>query len=103
MNHDTHAATILDGSRVRLFPRSDRKDGADAVLEGRAARVEAVLRDVTGRSYVAVFVEDAAARGVVLPALLLLRADEVQLISEVASGSAPTRSGGTEISAGPLV
>jgi hypothetical protein len=95
MNGESDTAPIHQGSRVLLFPRSARADCADAAIEGRTATVEALLRDITGRSYVAVLVEDAQARSDVLANLLLLRADEVRPVSEVGSRLSPTRASGT--------
>ncbi len=47
---------VARGSRVRLVPKR-RADSMDLFLKGRAARVEAVHRDVEDRVYVAVTVE----------------------------------------------
>jgi hydrogenase maturation protease len=48
---------VTKGTRVRLSPKR-RADAMDMFLEGRAALVEAVHRDVEGATYVAVTVED---------------------------------------------
>jgi hypothetical protein len=49
---------VARGSRVRLAPRSSGTDAHDMFLQGRAARVEAVLLDVDDARHVAVVLED---------------------------------------------
>lgn len=49
---------VARGSRVRLRPRTRGTDAHDMFLEGRTARVEAVLHDVDGSRHVAVVLED---------------------------------------------
>lgn len=48
---------VCRGSRVRLAPRRRGTDPQDMFLEGRTARVEAVLRDVDGSHHLAVTLE----------------------------------------------
>jgi len=54
---DVAGHCLARGSRVRLAPRR-RADAMDLFLAGRVAEVRAVLRDVDGRSYLAVTVDD---------------------------------------------
>jgi hypothetical protein len=54
---DVGGHRLARGSRVRLVPRR-RADAMDLFLAGRDAQVRAVLRDVDGRSYLAVTVDD---------------------------------------------
>ena len=49
---------VARGSRVRLHPRARGTDVHDMFLEGRSARVEAVLLDVDGSTHLAVTVDD---------------------------------------------
>jgi hypothetical protein len=49
---------VARGSRVRLHPRAGGTDAHDMFLEGRAARVEAVLLDVDDARHVAVVLDD---------------------------------------------
>jgi hypothetical protein len=49
---------VARGSRVRLHPRTTGADAHDMFLEGRVARVEAVLLDVDGSRHVAIVLED---------------------------------------------
>ncbi|MEO3855655.1 hypothetical protein [Acrocarpospora sp. B8E8] len=49
---------VRRGSRVRLRPRLRGSDPQDMFLDGRAARVEAVLLDVDGAHHLAVTLED---------------------------------------------
>jgi hypothetical protein len=49
---------VARGSRVALHPRTGGTDAHDMFLEGRAARVEAVLLDVDGARHVAVVLDD---------------------------------------------
>lgn len=49
---------VAKGSRVRLHPRQRGTDVHDMFLEGRTARVQAVLLDVDGARHVAVTLED---------------------------------------------
>ncbi|HEV3113662.1 MAG TPA: hypothetical protein VGY99_24515 [Candidatus Binataceae bacterium] len=49
---------IAKGSRVRLRPRMQRADAQDMFLDGRAARVHGVFRDIDDNSYLAVTLED---------------------------------------------
>jgi hypothetical protein len=49
---------VARGSRVRLRPRSNGTDAHDMFLEGRTARVEAVLLDVDDDRHVAVVLDD---------------------------------------------
>jgi hypothetical protein len=49
---------VAKGSRVRLHPRAQGSDVHDMFLEGRIARVEAVLLDVDGARHVAVTLDD---------------------------------------------
>jgi hypothetical protein len=51
-------ATIREGSRVRLHPRRHGTDAQDLFLDGRSARVAAVMEDVDGETSVAVTLED---------------------------------------------
>jgi len=48
---------IRQGSRVRMRPRARGADAQDMFVAGRTARVEAVFRDVEGRTHVAVLPE----------------------------------------------
>jgi hypothetical protein len=49
---------VARGSRVQLHPHSRGTDAHDMFLEGRTARVEAVLLDVDGSTHLAVTVDD---------------------------------------------
>jgi hypothetical protein len=49
---------VTKGSRVRLRPRTRGTDPQDAFLNGRMARVEAVLVDVDDKHHLAVTLED---------------------------------------------
>jgi hypothetical protein len=49
---------VARGSRVRLHPRGTGSDAHDMFLQGRTARVEAVLLDVDDDRHVAVVLED---------------------------------------------
>ena len=49
---------VARGSRVRLRPRSSGTDAHDMFLQGRTARVEAVLLDVDDERHVAVVLDD---------------------------------------------
>jgi hypothetical protein len=49
---------VARGSRVRLQPRSSGTDAHDMFLQGRTARVEAVLLDVDDDRHVAVVLDD---------------------------------------------
>jgi hypothetical protein len=49
---------VARGSRVRLHPRSSGTDAHDMFLDGRTARVEAVLLDVDDDRHVAVVLDD---------------------------------------------
>jgi hypothetical protein len=49
---------VARGSRVRLHPRSSGTDAHDMFLQGRTARVEAVLLDVDDDRHVAVVLDD---------------------------------------------
>jgi hypothetical protein len=49
---------LARGSRVRLRPKLQRADAQDMFLDGRIARVEAVLLDVDNNNYLAVTIED---------------------------------------------
>ncbi len=49
---------VSKGSRVRLRPRRSGTDPQDMFLDGKAARVEAVLLDVDGSHHLAVTIED---------------------------------------------
>jgi hypothetical protein len=49
---------VVRGSRVRLRPRSNGTDAHDMFLQGRTARVEAVLLDVDDDRHVAVVLDD---------------------------------------------
>lgn len=49
---------VARGSRVRLHPRSSGTDAHDMFLQGRTARVQAVLLDVDDDRHVAVVLED---------------------------------------------
>jgi hypothetical protein len=49
---------VSKGSRVRLRPHQHGTDAHDMFLDGRTARVEAVLLDVDGSRHVAVTIED---------------------------------------------
>jgi hypothetical protein len=49
---------VARGSRVRLSPRSAGADAHDMFLQGRTARVQAVLLDVDDERHVAVVLED---------------------------------------------
>ncbi|GIH23241.1 hypothetical protein Aph01nite_15510 [Acrocarpospora phusangensis] len=49
---------VRRGSRVRLRPRLRGTDPQDMFLDGKAARVEAVLLDVDGSHHLAVVIED---------------------------------------------
>lgn len=49
---------VARGSRVRLRPRTGGTDAHDMFLQGRTARVEAVLLDVDGERHVAVVLDD---------------------------------------------
>ncbi|WP_245666560.1 hypothetical protein [Actinomadura latina] len=49
---------VAKGSRVRLRPRTRGTDPQDRFLDGRTARVEAVLTDVDDATHLAVTVED---------------------------------------------
>jgi hypothetical protein len=53
---------VSKGSRVQLRPRR-RADAMDMFLEGRAARVEGIYRDIEGAAQVAVVLEDDPAAG----------------------------------------
>jgi hypothetical protein len=55
---DVHGVPVAKGSRVRLRPGVRRSDAQDIFLDGRVARVEAVLFDVEDRGYLAVTLED---------------------------------------------
>jgi hypothetical protein len=55
---DVHGVAIARGSRVRLRPGVRRSDAQDIFLDGRLARVEAVLFDVEDHGYLAVTLED---------------------------------------------
>ncbi|QKG26973.1 hypothetical protein [Actinomadura verrucosospora] len=50
--------TVARGSRVRLRPRTHGTDPQDRFLDGRTARVEAVLHDVDDAAHLAVTLED---------------------------------------------
>jgi hypothetical protein len=52
------AATVGPGSRVRLRPGTRRTDAQDMFLDGMAATVEAVMRDVEDRDCLAVTLDD---------------------------------------------
>ncbi len=49
------------GARVRLRP-AGRADAFDLLLEGKTARVEAIRRDLEGRTYLVVAVDDDPGR-----------------------------------------
>jgi hypothetical protein len=49
---------VARGSRVRLHPHARGTDAHDMFLDGRTARVEAVLLDVDGSTHLAVTVDD---------------------------------------------
>ena len=49
---------VARGSRVRLHPRTGGTDAHDMFLQGRTARVEAVLLDVDDERHVAVVLDD---------------------------------------------
>ena len=49
---------VARGSRVRLRPRTGGTDAHDMFLQGRTARVEAVLLDVDDERHVAVVLDD---------------------------------------------
>ena len=55
---DVHGVPVAKGSRVRLRPGVRRSDAQDIFLDGRVARVEAVLFDVENHGYLAVTLED---------------------------------------------
>ena len=52
------ATTITTGTRVRLRPRRRGTDAHDLFLAGRTARVEQVLEDVDGTTFLAVAIDD---------------------------------------------
>ncbi len=56
-HHDPSVPGPAPGTRVRLRPGKRRTDAQDFLFEGCTARVEAVLRDVDDRTYVAVTIE----------------------------------------------
>ena len=55
---EVHGVPVAKGSRVRLRPGVRRSDAQDIFLDGRVARVEAVLFDVEDHGYLAVTLED---------------------------------------------
>jgi hypothetical protein len=75
-------APVRGGSRVRLRPGIRRADAQDLFLEGRVARVEAVLSDVDDETYLAVTLEEdpAAELQQAHGRFLYFRPDEVALV-----------------------
>ncbi|MGO9061986.1 MAG: hypothetical protein ACLQU2_32145 [Candidatus Binataceae bacterium] len=55
---EVSGVALAKGSRVRLRPKLRRADAQDMFLDGRVARVEAVLVDVENNNYLAVTLED---------------------------------------------
>ena len=55
---EVRGVPVAKGSRVRLRPGVRRSDAQDIFLDGRLARVEAVLFDVEDHGYLAVTLED---------------------------------------------
>ena len=55
---EVRGVPVAKGSRVRLRPGVRRSDAQDIFLDGRVARVEAVLFDVEDHGYLAVTLED---------------------------------------------
>jgi hypothetical protein len=77
---------VRRGSRVILRPGSRRADAYDLFLAGRHATVAAVLRDVDGRTHLAVTVDDDPGADLKLAhgRYLYFAPDEVEPLAEVA-------------------
>ena len=57
-NVEINGVALAKGSRVRLRPRMHRADAQDMFLDGRAALVQGVFRDIDDHHYLAVTLED---------------------------------------------
>jgi hypothetical protein len=79
-----HGVAVCGGSRVRLRPGARRADAQDLFLEGRMAKVEAVVSDVDDETYLAVTLEDDPAADLQQAhgRFLYFRPDEVEPVRE---------------------
>jgi hypothetical protein len=77
-------APVCRGSRVRLRPGARRADAQDLFLEGRLAKVDAVLSDVDDETYLAVTLEDDPAADLQQAhgRFLYFRPDEVEPVGD---------------------